>query len=500
MLGPIERLPLVGGVIKKAIPESFRFEREIKAIAPISAPGEEVEGIHIRDNEAAAAEALGWKDMIKEYLPDWKKDDDDKLVYPYITFGSGKSEDEEKAEKARKKFEDKQKKMREAEGDAYSDVMLNSTAFRGEGAVHVNPGDTDVSEALIRKDARKKLYQEKKEKELKRKTTLAPTENKDEEEEEDEEQVDTHPLLAGVSPNAYVYRLSSVYDRFPDAKVGRIRMNVPTVRGRKKVAPEDGDKDKASQSYRHVNNFDAQVTCRDIPGLNWYVPNTKLQVPSKNMAFKYSAMYSQLLKGATKRSIMGFVLTRSIQVISIYGVAAAGAAQAAGKAAMEGAMDKVKSAAKAEVDGAVKEAKKEIKAEAGEAKKEIKDAAAEGAKDAVGGEETKRMLAEVDDVIHVATGVGLFGTGGFIGAGAIGGRMLSAVEGAADVRFLAAAAEKAVKHASKKEAKGLWSFFFPTGGLSQAAVLMIAQGLNFCVATKGVYDDSEGEMGKFWRA
>jgi hypothetical protein len=42
MLGPIERLPLIGGVIKKAIPESFRFEREIKAIAPISASAGDV--------------------------------------------------------------------------------------------------------------------------------------------------------------------------------------------------------------------------------------------------------------------------------------------------------------------------------------------------------------------------------------------------------------------------------------------------------------------------
>merc|ERR1712100_62722 len=110
--------------------------------------------------------------------------------------------------------------------------------------------------------------------------------------------------------------------------------------------------DPSSQGYKHVNNFDAQVTCRDIPGLNWYVPNTKLQVPQKNMSFKYSAMYSQLLKGATKRSIWGFVFTRSIQVISIYGVAAAGAAQKAGKAAMKGAMNKAKGAMENEMKDA----------------------------------------------------------------------------------------------------------------------------------------------------
>merc|ERR1719375_2778679 len=111
------------------------------------------------------------------------------------------------------------------------------------------------------------------------------------------------------------------------------------------VAP-DAAPDPASNTYRHVNKFDAQVTCRDIPGLNWYVPNTKLQVPQKNMALKYSSMYSQLLKGATKRSIMGFVITRGIQVASIYGVAAAGAAQAAGQDAVSGAMDEAKGEAK----------------------------------------------------------------------------------------------------------------------------------------------------------
>merc|ERR1719409_1454697 len=135
-------------------------------------------------------------------------------------------------------------------------------------------------------------------------------------------------------------------------------MNVPTVRGRTgKVAPEGGGSDPASKDgYKHINNFDAQVTCRDIPGLNWYVPNTKLQVPQKNMAFKYSAMYSQLLKGATKRSIFGFVFTRSIQVISIYGVAAAGAAQKAGKAAMKGAMNKAKGAMESELNKEVSDA------------------------------------------------------------------------------------------------------------------------------------------------
>jgi hypothetical protein len=527
MLGPIERLPLIGGVIKKAIPESFRFEREIKAIAPVTAPGDAVEGLHIRDEEAAAGEALSIATMCKEYLPTIKRDEETKKpIYPYIQFGSGKSDDEEKAERARKKFEDKQKKMRESEGDAFMEVALNSTAFRGEGAVQVSPEDTDVSEVLIRKDARKKLYEDKAKKEAEKKlkrgntnlvsqSTSEALEPEEGEELLEDEAVDTHPLLAGVSPNAYVYRLSSVYDRFPEAKVGRIRMNVPTVRGRTgKVAPESGGSD-SKDGYKHINNFDAQVTCRDIPGLNWYVPNTKLQVPQKNMAFKYSAMYSQLLKGSTKRSIFGFVFTRSIQVISIYGVAAAGAAQEAGKAAMEGAMDKVKSAAKKEVDGAVKEAESEIKAEAKDKAAEGAEAAAEAAAPPAAPPAAKeRMLGEVNDVLHIATGAGLFSTGTLIGAGAIGARLLRAVEGAAEPRFLEAeprflaeeaAHHHAVHHAKKAAGflKGIWNFFFPTPGLSQGAVLMFAQLINFFVSTKGALDEAEGDLsvcplGKFW--
>merc|ERR1719478_451750 len=101
----------------------------------------------------------------------------------------------------------------------------------------------------------------------------------------------------------------------------------------------------------------------------------------------------------------------------------------------------------------------------------------------------------VDEAIHVATGAGLFGSAGFLGAGALGARILTAVGGAADARLLQAAPPRRLTIIGS-----LWSFFFPTAGLSQAAVLMIAQLINFFVATKGVLDDSEGDRGKFWTA
>jgi len=113
----------------------------------------------------------------------------------------------------------------------------------------------------------------------------------------------------------------------------------------------------------------------------------------------------------------------------------------------------------------------------------------------------------VDEAIHVATGAGLFGSAGFLGAGALGARILTAVEGVADARLLTAvggAADARLLQAAPPRRLtiigSLWSFFFPTAGLSQAAVLMIAQLINFFVATKGVLDDSEGDRGKFWTA
>merc|ERR1719478_1428865 len=99
----------------------------------------------------------------------------------------------------------------------------------------------------------------------------------------------------------------------------------------------------------------------------------------------------------------------------------------------------------------------------------------------------------VDEAIHVATGAGLFGSAGFLGAGALGARILTAVEGVADARLLTAvggAADARLLQAAPPRRLtiigSLWSFFFPTAGLSQAAVLMIAQLINFFVATKGV--------------
>merc|ERR1719399_247249 len=113
----------------------------------------------------------------------------------------------------------------------------------------------------------------------------------------------------------------------------------------------------------------------------------------------------------------------------------------------------------------------------------------------------------VDEAIHVATGAGLFGSAGFLGAGALGARILTAVEGVADARLLTAvggAADARLLQAAPPRRLtiigSLWSFFFPTAGLSQAAVLMIAQFINFFVATKGVLDDSEGDRTKFWTA
>merc|ERR1719420_1681513 len=137
-------------------------------------------------------------------------------------------------------------------------------------------------------------------------------------------------------------------------------MRVPTVRGRMsqkekeeataKAIREGGDPTKLG--YHAINELNAQVTCRDIPGLNWYVPNTVIQVPSENLAYKWASTYSHILKGQGKARY-NFVFSRVISVGSIFAVAMAGAAKDAGKSAMaaeEGAMEE-EAIAEAEAGG-----------------------------------------------------------------------------------------------------------------------------------------------------
>jgi hypothetical protein len=267
-----------------------------------------------------------------------------------MPFGAKKKSAQEiAAEEAKKQFEEDEKKRREEEGDAYCTVVLNSSAFRGEGSVHVHATEngkflTDIAaDGLVEPAARTTVMSH-------RNTSRGSIFNSGGDAAatpgDDDFENQSQPLLKGVSPNAFVYRLSNVYDRFPDASVGRIQMRVPTVRSRsqkQKSANDEGGR------YTAVNALNAQVTCRDIPGLNWYVPNTKIQVPSSNLHFKYSSMYSHILKGQG-RSRYSFVITRAIQVVSIFGVAAAGAAKKAGKAAMGDATAKMEAAAEAEAE------------------------------------------------------------------------------------------------------------------------------------------------------
>lgn len=154
-------------------------------------------------------------------------------------------------------------------------------------------------------------------------------------------------LLPGVSPSAFVYRLSNVYDDFPDAKVGRLNLNVPTVRPR--IAP-GLDEEKSYGSDMAVNPIKPDVVCRDIPGLNWYMPGTVIEVPKKNLGYQYAGMFSTILS-SQKKARYQYVLSRVITVVSIFGLAIVAEVQDSSKAAM----------AKAE-DQAMKEAKKMEKA------------------------------------------------------------------------------------------------------------------------------------------
>merc|ERR1719247_1001199 len=190
---------------------------------------------------------------------------------------------------------------KEHEDEDYVAVKLNSASFRGEAGIGVHSSYAAVPNAL---------HAEK------------PSES-------------TTPLLPGVSPSAFVYRLSNVYDDFPDAKVGRLAMNVPTVRPR--LAP-GLDEENAGTDYA-VNPMKPEVVCRDIPGLNWYMPRTVIEVPKKNLGYQYAGMFSTILS-TQKKARYQYVLSRVITVVSIFGLAIVKVIQERAEAAAKEAEEK----------------------------------------------------------------------------------------------------------------------------------------------------------------
>jgi hypothetical protein len=315
----VSSIPIVGGLVNKYWPKAFKLTRHINAVAPIKDIADEGEKkALLLDAPTGESELL---DMGKNMVTGTCMKDPE---------AERKKKEEEEE---RKKKEAEAKALEDDDGPKYATVMLDSSAFRGETAVKIHKElARDVPENLIYDAESAPLALEDAPASTGRSSTP------------DEER----PLIPGVSPSAFVYRLSGVYDKFPDAQVGRLNMRVPTVRGRmsKKERDEAGD-DKKKLSYHAINELNAQVQCRDIPGLNWYVPNTVIQVPAENLTYKWASTYSHILKGQGKARY-NFVFSRVVSVGSIFAVAVAGAAKDAGKSAMaaeEGAMEKEAEAA-----------------------------------------------------------------------------------------------------------------------------------------------------------
>jgi hypothetical protein len=332
----VEGVPVVGGLVKKYWPSQLKLERKIQSVAPIlRAPAEEggeAEPFLIKvDHEKRAEEERKMREALAGQA-----------------CAPCQPKEEEKKE---------EEKPPEDEGPKYARVVLNSEAFRGEKSVVVHEElGKQIPKALL--DLKQiNTNNTPRGEEGGDAARAALTSAADVKPTDDESQ----PLLKGLAPSGFVYRWSNVYYDYPNAKVGRLNMRVPTIRSR--VVPSEQeliDKgEMGSETYKAMNEMNAEVTCRDIPGLNFYVPNTVLQVPQQNLAYKHAGMYSHILKGQGKGRFT-FVVARTLTIVSIFGSAIAGQAKAAGKDAAKAAAAQGEAAMEAEAEAEAEGASKGI--------------------------------------------------------------------------------------------------------------------------------------------
>jgi hypothetical protein len=174
---------------------------------------------------------------------------------------------------------------------------------------------------------------------------------------------DSLELHKGLSPDGYMYRLSKVYDKFPEAKVGRKRFDVSVL----------GD-----FSYTLVGD----IQNKHVPMLHWFCPNYEMEIPQANLcnprADQYSHIYGQLKKG----QIWGFLISRLVVMGSVVMVIWAGEAQNKMNAMKDSIHDHVNAATdsvKNSVKGAVDSAKGSVEGAVKGAVDGAKAAAAVGA-------------------------------------------------------------------------------------------------------------------------
>eukprot|EP00746_Dinoflagellata_sp_MGD_P166666 gnl/MRDRNA2_/MRDRNA2_96722_c0_seq1.p1 gnl/MRDRNA2_/MRDRNA2_96722_c0~~gnl/MRDRNA2_/MRDRNA2_96722_c0_seq1.p1 ORF type:complete len:2714 (+),score=646.15 gnl/MRDRNA2_/MRDRNA2_96722_c0_seq1:62-8143(+) len=170
-------------------------------------------------------------------------------------------------------------------------------------------------------------------------------------------------ILPGVSPDGYAYRLSPIFQKYPDAKLGSKMFRV--------AANTSG----GPCFYNIVGEFHVD----HVPTLHWYAPDYEMNVGVRQLQLSKRDMWAALYGRAKDGQRMNFLVSRLLQLISVTMVAymgqkpSEGAAEAKGKAAeaLKGGLDD----ASAEANKAAAEAEAKAKAAKEKAEKEAKAAA-----------------------------------------------------------------------------------------------------------------------------
>jgi len=118
-----------------------------------------------------------------------------------------------------------------------------------------------------------------------------------------EEADDKIKLMKGMSPAGVPYRLSPIYDEFPEAKVGTKTFPISVL----------GQNKTGKYGYRLVSD----IKVKEIPRLHWYCPNYEIDVPQDQLIFPESDTWSHYYGGMKENQRMHWVVSRSILLFSI---------------------------------------------------------------------------------------------------------------------------------------------------------------------------------------
>jgi len=170
-------------------------------------------------------------------------------------------------------------------------------------------------------------------------------------------------LMKGMSPAGVPYRLSPIFDDWPEAQVGT-KMFPISVLAQSKTG---------TYGYRLVSN----IQVKEIPRLHLFCPDYEIDVPQDQLAFPASDKWSHYYGGMKQNQRMSWFVSRAILLSSICLVAFYGSF----KAHIEHQISHTKDLIKETVDHQVEAAKSEVEHEVHAMEKSLHKAAHQEVKD-----------------------------------------------------------------------------------------------------------------------